>query len=458
MFSNEGGSKSNMCGSEQYYAVSSPTGKMCNIAWSVNPSDADYDLYVKWSSECPSTSSYDCSSTNSGSSAESCSSSDKVLSSYALVKKVSGSGTYSISVSVSDCVDANCRFCGDPTSNNCWRKVKDENCNDLSWYDFHDYGILGASPKCAVGASHASHYDYFGYGGAVIWCPETEAMWRNIRCGGGWPSGSEGDWCKVWWLDWTGWKSRQGYWDTDSNSCIIKCTSDRRESRESDARDFCSSSGAGDGKCEQACGADSSCDEKDTGDLCGTNGRCASYCLCCEASDSDNGINYTVKGTTSGYYQRSCESFTDTCVWELGKVYLQEYFISDRNVSSEFYDCSKRTDGLIRCVDGKCGCLYDSDCPANNSIKGKCDSSTHTCYWPPCARNDECVDNACCTADPRGPNPGGTGVCVGQGIYSNNPKWLCDPPEWNFGEVKPEAKVQNIFDLIFNFFSHFFQR
>lgn len=179
-----------------------------------------------------------------------------------MVKKVDGSGTYSISVSVSDCVDAGClAYISPPTSNNCWRKVKNENCNDLNWYDFHSYGVTGASPKCAVGASQALHYDILADEPPYSWCPETEAMWREIKCGGGWPSGSDGDWCKVWWLDWTGWKWRQGYWDPDQGYCIITsgeapnngCTVDRKESTTSGIADLCPGNTAGNGKCEQAC-------------------------------------------------------------------------------------------------------------------------------------------------------------------------------------------------------------
>jgi hypothetical protein len=65
------------------------------------------------------------------------------------------------------------------------------------------------------------------------------------------------------------------------------------------------------------------------------------------------------------------------------------------------------------------------------------------------------VNNSCCTADPTGPGEA-IGKCVSQGIYSDNKKYLCDPPGWNFDEVKPEAKVQNILELIIFAFSHFF--
>jgi len=42
--------------------------------------------------------------------------------------------------------------------------------------------------------------------------------------------------------------------------------------------------------------------------------------------------------------------------------------------------------------------LYDSDCPPKDNIKGKC--INNVCQWPPCAKNEECVDNYCCDKDP----------------------------------------------------------
>jgi len=112
-------------------------------------------------------------------------------------------------------------------------------------------------------------------------------------------------------------------------------------------------------------------------------------------------------------------------------------------------------------------CKFDSDCTAKDNVKGKCRSPSgtggtpydYTCVWPPCATNADCKEGgSCCTADPTGPREA-IGKCVSQGIYSDNKKYLCDPPGWNFDEVKPEAKVQNILELIIFAFSHlFFQR
>jgi len=201
--------------------------------------------------------------------------------------------------------------------------------------------------------------------------------------------------------------------------------------------DTCGGRKAGDGKCEQACGADASCDEKHPGDYCGTNGICTDDCHCCEASDSDGGRNYTVKGTTTAIYGGSCQSFNDTCVLEFGKVYLEEYFISNRGINFELYDCSQRTDGLVHCVDGRCGCLYDSDCPTNEkNIVGRCCSPSGTwcptgpydyqCHYKEyCDSPSDCRNGYCCSTDifitP--------GVCYQNGtIKSKDGKsYLCDP-------------------------------
>ncbi|MEM2945243.1 MAG: hypothetical protein QXI87_02735 [Thermoproteota archaeon] len=111
----------------------------------------------------------------------------------------------------------------------------------------------------------------------------------------------------------------------------------------------------------------------------------------------------------------------------------------------------------------KGACYTNDDCLPKNNIKGKCRSPSgtggtpydYTCVWPPCARNDEFVGGYCCVTSAQDTNITNQGKCVSGGIYSNNHTWLCDPPEWNF---EKENSSQNIFELILNFFSHFFQR
>ncbi|MEM2945753.1 MAG: hypothetical protein QXI87_05335, partial [Thermoproteota archaeon] len=105
------------------------------------------------------------------------------------------------------------------------------------------------------------------------------------------------------------------------------------------------------------------------------------------------------------------------------------------------------------------------DCLPKNNIKGKCRSPSgtggtpydYTCVWPPCASNAECVDKACCDKDSSIPSVdrATTGSCLSQGtIYKS--KYLCDPPEWNANNQTTSS--QNIFELILNFFSHFFSQ
>ncbi|MBO3800174.1 MAG: hypothetical protein FGF52_03880 [Candidatus Brockarchaeota archaeon] len=270
----------------------------------------------------------------------------------------------------------------------------------------------------------------------------------------------------------------------DDGYCLITsgegetggCTVNRRESTTQGVADLCPNSKAGDGACEQACGADASCDEKWPGYTCGNNGRCTFDCSCCEASDSDGGINYNVKGTARGFNtttQRCEEEKTDYC---LGASTLLEYYISGADLKTSLGACYCKNGQAGCCYDGRCvECLTDSDCPpggTDNLVVGKCCSPPpqgsgciggpydYTCKWPPCAdTKKDCVDGACCvnstTIDP---NPANLYKCVGRGIYSPNPKYLCDPPGWNVKDETQRTSSQSVFELVLNFFSHFFQR
>ena len=100
------GSKSNMCGIEQYYKISTPQGKKCDIEWKLIPdSPSDYDLYVKWDSNCPSTTEYDCRPYLGSGVTEICTKREFSGATYALVKKFGGIGVYKIEVSITNCVD-----------------------------------------------------------------------------------------------------------------------------------------------------------------------------------------------------------------------------------------------------------------------------------------------------------------------------------------------------------------
>ena len=237
---------------------------------------------------------------------------------------------------------------------------------------------------------------------------------------------------------------------------------------------MCPGNRAGDGKCEQACGAHPDCDENDPGYNCGTRGRCTFDCLCCEASDSDNGINYNVKGTTTALQASTyaCKTETDFCI---DFEYLREWYVTDqRYLSYTDHNCYCRNGQAGCCYDGRCvECLSDSDCPAggsNNLVKGKCDSPqgtdnpetpgyTYTCYWPRCrSTTNDCISGSCCTSDGpvTDPNSPEYGKCVGRGIYPGNTKYLCDPPGWGVSEAEDELETQSIFKSIMDLFLHFF--
>ncbi len=100
--------------------------------------------------------------------------------------------------------------------------------------------------------------------------------------------------------------------------------------------------------------------------------------------------------------------------------------------------------GLHRCSDNKCHeCCSDSDCSGydpntHTETELVCDSPsgsyprtsgsyTYTCKAKPsCSSNSDCDPGYCCDK-----LVGGTGKCVDKGIYSKNPKYLCDPPQIN---------------------------
>ncbi|MEM3709138.1 MAG: hypothetical protein QXF43_05835 [Nitrososphaerales archaeon] len=82
-------------------------------------------------------------------------------------------------------------------------------------------------------------------------------------------------------------------------------------------------------------------------------------------------------------------------------------------------------------------CLKDADCTGydpNTHTKMVCEcpsgctltGSSYTCKPKgTCNFNSECDTNYCCDKE-----IGYSGACVSKGIYSDNPKYLCDPPEW----------------------------
>ncbi len=118
----DGETKINMCGDMQYYKIT--TTQTCDIKWLLNDdSTSDYDIYTKASNDsCPNTSNYDC-RPYSGANTETCThTAIPVGTYYAMVKKYSGSGIYSIKTELSNC------GCTSHAGYYCYN-------DDIYWYD-----------------------------------------------------------------------------------------------------------------------------------------------------------------------------------------------------------------------------------------------------------------------------------------------------------------------------------
>lgn len=107
-FGTAGGTVSNVCGQNQYFKVTIPSGQTCGIKWTLQPdANSDYDLYVRWGTGTLLLNSYDDSATYSKGIK------DEVLKAglsagtyYAMVNKPYPAGTtgsYSITASLTNC-------------------------------------------------------------------------------------------------------------------------------------------------------------------------------------------------------------------------------------------------------------------------------------------------------------------------------------------------------------------
>ncbi len=133
-FGTSGGTKSDMCGTDQYYKVTVPNDQICDLTWTLSPNAGDYDLYAKWSSgSCPSTSSYDCSSTNGGTTADTCTRINLTAGTYYALSHQYSAGRYSITAGLSNCQTA-CSSLSYPPDK--WQRV---------WYDW-SANCLGDGP------------------------------------------------------------------------------------------------------------------------------------------------------------------------------------------------------------------------------------------------------------------------------------------------------------------------
>jgi hypothetical protein len=112
-FGSSSGIKTNMCGSSQYYKVSIPSGKTCDVTWKISVTQpGSYYLYATWDSTCPSPTNFDCVASARTSTVISCSAEKLSGTTYALVKlneKIvqpltqTNIPTYNISIILSNC-------------------------------------------------------------------------------------------------------------------------------------------------------------------------------------------------------------------------------------------------------------------------------------------------------------------------------------------------------------------
>jgi hypothetical protein len=298
-------------------------------------------------------------------------------------------------------------------------------------------------------------------------------MWREIKCGGGWPTGSDGDWCKVWWLDWTGWRYREGKWDTDDNVCIIKCNG-AKESTESDARDYCPGSGPGENTCEQVCGADPTCDEYPSNSRLAQSVYCDAGCKAWVVSLSVSNTvilvpNHVTVTATSSYpvennsysiiilandsVVKTCTSGTN-CTYEVllitpGVLVFKAKIMLGSETKAE---TPSTTVYWVECInDNNCKDASGKDRydPVSHT-KIVCDTSTYTCQPKgSCSVPEDCEDTWCCYTR----QMGGDDTCQRQGTIKSyqGKSYLCDPPE-GFDLAKKQLTLLD-FLLKFNPFS-----
>jgi len=320
----------------------------------------------------------------------------------------------------------------------------------LTVYDQgHPNELCGYDCDC-VGGNTYDLYDWFGdssgncetgcYAGQYWYCfcnithhcqcdyDGPEARWRPIN------NCDNGDTCKVRWGRTCPDESTfQGKWDASEGKCVA-CSGNKQIKAVKCGEDDDYSE-----RCESACGASDNCDEKqpDSFNPIGWGEvYCDSNCQAFVCDSSHMCSRLTVNGIT--YY---CNGWQWTSYKPSGCCY------SDNDCSG--YDPNTHTRLVCDCP--------DSGCSKHENNNYRCVAKGY------CSDNSDCDPNYCCAADPNG--PGGSGVCVGKGIYSDNPRYLCDPP---YGFVTTEDKNPigvttkdqntsvNLIDALINFFSNLF--
>ncbi|MFQ6063143.1 MAG: hypothetical protein ACE5J9_08220, partial [Methanosarcinales archaeon] len=200
----------------------------------------------------------------------------------------------------------------------------------------------------------------------------------------------------------------RGKWDADDYYCL-KCNSP------SDSV-ICGSSagitvagpelcdGGGVRNCEQACGADSDCDEINP-NSCGLNKKwCDSNCRAM-TYDGDIASIFCecATGSTGNWHDNKC----------CGDDGAEDFYVGDTGA----------------CCEGKWvsggECCKDADCGFDSTTKLKMECITYDCRTGVCSSNSDCDNGYCCEAVVGGSNR----ICREKEYIYNN-KYLCDPGEW----------------------------
>lgn len=213
----------------------------------------------------------------------------------------------------------------------------------------------------------------------------------------------------------------------DTDDACIKCDANNKEMTGLSGNE---TNLEGDGKCEFACGAAATCDEKDPGDDCGTCLKCSSSCQCTDyytTYDKDS----TDPGTCDGADQ-FCSSGVgcDNSASGDGNCEPDENYSSTADCcKSDLTACSSygsnttcTSDGL--CHETKCGASSECDGDAIGACgdsEGDCDACTYSdcgaeswqCCDSDCGR--EYTDYGCSGGSCWGPT---TGSCTDCGYYS----------------------------------------
>jgi len=308
------------------------------------------------------------------------------------------------------------------------------------------------------------------------------------------------------WLSLFGWQplggEKEGRWDPDSGYCVI-C-----DGKIEIERFDCSGDYSGDNKCEHACGADPDCDERSPGIPFSKPSSLDDF-LCTSDCNLKICSNNTACTSSMGYKCTYRWHYSPPDYYALWEWISTTQFSQDSNSyedGSPWHECFDGVDNDCDdnkdCKDPQCAgkrkegtteicCQYDSDCPPQNNIKGKCDSPlgsdnpdtagyTYRCYWKPCARDADCVPGTYCYCGvcssthtsagcPAGQccNKGygyfdiGSGECVDKGtIYnSDGVSYLCDPPQEDLSKNNQkfslEAKIKEIYHSVLSFLAYF---